>query len=140
MTGLYRVDGRPAAGEAGETIARADLDAAAGAVRELAARTPVIAREELGPGTMPKAECLQVTGSFKIRGALSRIAALGPAAEAGLIAASAGNHARAVAHAARAKGLECEVFMPRDAAVSKVVAVEALGASVRLGGDTVDEA
>jgi threonine dehydratase len=140
MTGLYRVDGRPAAGEAGEAIARADLDAAAGAVRELAARTPVIACEELGPETMLKAECLQVTGSFKIRGALSRIAALGPAAQEGLIAASAGNHARAVAHAARAKGLACEVFMPRDAAVSKVVAVEALGASVRLGGATVDEA
>ena len=87
-----------------------------------------------------KAECLQATGSFKLRGALSKVAALGAARAAGLSTASAGNHARAVAQAARVRGVGCEVFMPRDAAVSKVAAVEALGASVWLEGASVDEA
>src|SRR6185312_11344675 len=58
----------------------------------------------------------------------------------GLVAASAGNHARAVAHAARLAGVGCEVFMPQDAPVSKVSAVEHLGARVRLGGASVEEA
>jgi threonine dehydratase len=140
MTGLFRVDRQTPAGEAAEAIGRADLEVARAAVSELAHRTPVIICEELGASVMLKAECLQVTGSFKLRGALSRIAALGPDAEAGLIAASAGNHARAVAYAARSKGIACEVFMPREAPVSKVLAVEALGARVRFAGETVDEA
>ena len=55
-----------------------------------------------GTSVALKAECLQVTGSFKLRGALSKVAALGDRAAAGLLTASAGNHARAVAHAARA--------------------------------------
>jgi threonine dehydratase len=140
MTGLFRVDRQTPAGEAAEAIGRADLEVARAAVSELAHRTPVIICEELGASVMLKAECLQVTGSFKLRGALSRIAALGPDAGAGLIAASAGNHARAVAYAARSKGIACEVFMPREAPVSKVLAVEALGARVRFAGETVDEA
>ena len=140
MTGVDALPG----GQAAELIAGADLDAARAAVSALALRTPVIPCAELselaGSRVLLKAECLQVTGSFKIRGALNRIAALGAAAEPGLITASAGNHARAVAQAARAKGLACEVFMPRDAPVSKLLAVEALGARVRIGGETVDEA
>jgi threonine dehydratase len=96
--------------------------------------------ERAGAPVLLKAECLQTAGSFKIRGALNRISALGPAAASGLVTASAGNHARAVAHAAREKGIACEVFMPHDAPVSKLVAVEALGARVRLAGETVDEA
>ena len=89
---------------------------------------------------MLKAECLQVTGSFKLRGALSKVAALGQRVAPGLVTASAGNHARAVAQAARVAGVGCEVFMPRDASVSKVAAVERLGASVELDGASVDEA
>ncbi len=144
MTGVDRVD-RPAPGEEpAELIARADLDAAREAVAELALRTPVVPCHELseraGAPVLLKAECLQTAGSFKIRGALNRIASLGPAAASGLVTASAGNHARAVAHAAREKGIPCEVFMPHDAPVSKLVAVEALGARVRLAGETVDEA
>ena len=98
---------------------------------------PAELSELVGAPVLLKAECLQTAGSFKIRGALNRVAALGPAAAAGLVTASAGNHARAVAHAARAKGVGCEVFMPRDAPVSKVLAVEALGARVRFAGATV---
>ncbi len=103
----------------------------------------MLACEELselaGTTVMLKAECLQRTGSFKLRGALSKVAALGNAALPGLVTASAGNHARAVAQAARIKGLSCKVFMPRDAAVSKVAAVERLGAIVHLEGASVDE-
>jgi len=144
MTGLDRVDRPVPEGDPSELMAAADLPAARRAVAELALRTPVVPCAELselaGSPVLLKAECLQVTGSFKIRGALNRIASLGGGAAAGLVTASAGNHARAVAHAARAKGLGCEVFMPRDAPVSKVLAVESLGARVRFAGATVDEA
>ncbi|HWF31341.1 MAG TPA: threonine ammonia-lyase [Solirubrobacteraceae bacterium] len=130
-----------------ELSARVDLEAAARAVARDAVATPLIASAELseraGGAVLLKAESLQVSGSFKLRGALAKLAklaALGSLADDGLIAASAGNHARAVAQAARIAGVACEVFMPRDAPVSKVAAVERLGASVRLGAATVEEA
>ncbi len=134
----------PDAPGAAELIAGADLEAASVAVRGVAARTPTLACEDLselaGSPVALKAECLQGTGSFKLRGALSKVAALGERAAAGLVTASAGNHARAVAQAARVRGIACEVFMPRDAPVSKVAAVQRLGARVELDGESVDEA
>ena len=134
----------PASRTSAELIALADLDAARSAVMAAAARTPTLASAELseaaGTRVALKAECLQATGSFKLRGALSKVAALGERASAGLVTASAGNHARAVAQAARVTGVGCEVFMPRDAPVSKVAAVERLGASVELDGVSVEEA
>ena len=121
-----------------------DLDRARAATAASVVRTPLIVSEELGElagGTVAlKCECLQRTGSFKLRGALCKIAALGQDAGAGLVAASAGNHGRAVAQAARMRGIACEVFMPSEAPVSKVAAVEALGASVNLSGGSVEEA
>ncbi len=129
---------------AGELIAAVDLKAARRSISGVAVRTPVIASDELaeiaGAPVALKAECLQGTGSFKLRGALHKVATLGERAGAGLVAASAGNHGRAVAQAARVAGVGCEVFMPRDAAVSKVAAVERLGATVRVGGASVEEA
>jgi len=129
---------------AAELIDRADLDAASRAIAGVALRTPTIACSELadalGAPVALKAESLQSTGSFKLRGALARVAAIGDRAASGLVTASAGNHGRAVAYAARAKGVSCEVYMPRDAAVSKVAAVERLGASVHLEGSSVEEA
>src|SRR3954471_16917704 len=124
-------------------IADADVERAQTAVGALAVRTPTLVSEELteragGPVAL-KAECLQRSGSFKLRGALSKLAALGDA-PGGLVTASAGNHGRAVAYAACAKGVDCTVFMPRDASVSKAEAVQALGASVHLEGESVDEA
>jgi threonine dehydratase len=134
----------PASRTPAELIVLADLDAARSAVMAAAARTPTFASAELseaaGTRVALKAECLQATGSFKLRGALSKVAALGTRASAGLVTASAGNHARAVAQAARLTGVGCEVFMPRDASVSKVAAVERLGASVELDGASVEEA
>ncbi len=127
-----------------ELIAGANLDAARAALSGVAVWTPTLACEDLaelaGTPVALKAECLQGTGSFKLRGALSKVAALGARAAAGLLTASAGNHARAVARAARVTGVGCEVFMPRDAPVSKVAAVQALGARVQLQGASVEEA
>jgi len=121
-----------------------DLDRARAATAASVVRTPLIVSEELGElagGTVAlKCECLQRTGSFKLRGALTKVAALGQDAGAGLVTASAGNHGRAVAQAARIRGISCEVFMPSEAPVSKVAAVEALGASVNLSGGSVEEA
>jgi threonine dehydratase len=129
---------------ASDLIARADLQGARRAVLEAAARTPTLACSDLseasGMQVQLKAECLQETGSFKLRGALSKVAALGERASSGLVTASAGNHGRAVARAARLTGVSCEVFMPRDAPVSKVAAVQRLGASVELDGVSVEDA
>ena len=127
-----------------ELSARVDLDAAQHAIAPGAIETPVLACADLadacgGPVAL-KAESLQVSGSFKLRGALAKLAALGDRARDGVIAASAGNHARAAAQAARIAGVECDVFMPRDAPVSKVAAVERLGARVDLGARTVEDA
>ncbi len=121
-----------------------DLDAARAAVAGDVLHTPTIPAEELagragGPLAL-KCECLQRTGSFKLRGALSKVAALGPSARGGLVTASAGNHGRAVAQAAMLHGISCEVFMPREAPVFKVEAVQRLGARVTLAGESVDEA
>ncbi len=93
-----------------------------------------------GAPVVLKAECLQRSGSFKLRGALAKVAALGARSGAGLVTASAGNHARAVALAAASQDIGCDVFMPLDAAVSKVAAVERLGARVHLAGESVEEA
>lgn len=127
-----------------ELIARADVAAARAAIAGAAVRTPTLLSGEVsnraGTAVALKAECLQGTGSFKLRGALNKVAALGEGAEAGLVTASAGNHARALAQAARVRGVRCEVFMPLDAPVSKVAAVERLGASVHLEGSSVDVA
>ena len=127
-----------------ELIADADVAAAALAIAGVAVRTPTLLSTDVsnraGTAVALKAECLQGTGSFKLRGALNKVAALGEGAAAGLVTASAGNHARALAQAARVRGVTCEVFMPLDAPVSKVAAVERLGARVHLEGASVDEA
>lgn len=127
-----------------ELIARVDAHGARRAIAGATVHTPTLISaelsERLGGSIALKAECLQGTGSFKLRGALNKVAALGDRAGGGLVTASAGNHGRAVAQAARLRGIACEVFMPRDAPVSKVAAVERLGAHVRLEGDSVEEA
>jgi threonine dehydratase len=112
----------------------------AGMVRE----TPLLSSQTLSDragGTVAlKAENLQRTGSFKLRGALSKLAALGDACRAGVVTGSAGNHAQAVAYAARARGVPCYVFMPEPAPIAKVEAARGLGAHVEMVGSTVDDA
>jgi threonine dehydratase len=112
----------------------------AGVVRE----TPVLSSRTLSEragGTVAlKGENLQRTGSFKIRGAFSKVSKLGDACAAGVVTGSAGNHAQAVAYAARARGVPCFVFMPEGAPIAKVEAARSLGAQVSMVGQTVDEA
>ncbi len=109
---------------------------------EIARRTPVLSSASLSErcgGTIAlKAECLQRTGSFKLRGALNKLRTIGDGA-GGVVAGSAGNHGQSVAYAARHAGLPCEIFMPEDAAVSKVAAVQAFGARVHQMGGSVDD-
>lgn len=88
-----------------------------------------------------KAENLQKTGSFKLRGAYNRIATLGEAEKArGVIASSAGNHAQGVAFGATAHGVKATIVMPETAPVAKVTATQAYGAEVVLAGTVYDEA
>jgi threonine dehydratase len=88
-----------------------------------------------------KCENLQRTGSFKLRGAYVRIAGLSPEERAaGVVAASAGNHAQGVALAASLLGVHSTVFMPTAAPLPKVAATRDYGAEVRLHGQNVDEA
>jgi len=100
-------------------------------------RTPVLAAREIsnrvGAEVALKAENLQRTGSFKVRGAINKVAGLAAAElERGLVAASAGNHAQAVAVAARSRGASAKVVMPADAPLAKVEAVRGYGAEVEL--------
>jgi threonine dehydratase len=86
-----------------------------------------------------KCENLQRTGSFKIRGAYTRIARLDAAERArGVVAASAGNHAQGVALAAQMLGIRATVFMPERAAIPKVGATRGYGAQVHLVGETIE--
>ena len=117
-----------------------EAHAARAVVADLARETPVLTSRSLSEGcggsVLLKAENLQRTGSFKLRGAVHKLSRL-DAAEA-VVAGSAGNHGQSLAYAARARGLSCTVYMPREAAVAKVAAVQAFGGDVRLGGDSVD--
>src|SRR5579871_4433950 len=88
-----------------------------------------------------KAENLQRTGSFKVRGALNRLSALSQAEQRrGVIAASAGNRGQAVAWAAQQLHVACTVFMPVGASVSKIAATRGYGAQVVLAGEAFDDA
>jgi threonine dehydratase len=88
-----------------------------------------------------KCENLQLTGSFKVRGALNFVRQLDEAtANRGLIAMSAGNHAQGVALAGAARGVPVTVVMPESAPLAKVNATRALGARVVIHGDSLDDA
>jgi threonine dehydratase len=107
--------------------------------------TPVYGTETLskiiGREVALKAENLQRTGSFKIRGAVNKIATLSEAERrAGVVAASAGNHGQAVAWAAREAGVKATVFVPQDAPMAKVEPTKNYGAHVELVGATFEDA
>ena len=121
-----------------------DIERAAEAGKEVIRETPVLSSrtlsERLGGTIVLKAENLQRTGSFKLRGALAKISALGERCQPGVVTGSAGNHGQAVAYAARTRGVRCEVFMPETAPIAKVDAAKGLGAKVSLIGSTIQEA
>ncbi|MFP3615107.1 pyridoxal-phosphate dependent enzyme, partial [Paraburkholderia sp. SIMBA_050] len=87
-----------------------------------------------------KLETLQPTGSFKLRGAVNALAELASQGVTRVVTASTGNHGRAVAHAARAFGIEAAVCMSSLVPTNKVDAVAALGARVVIAGDSQDDA
>ena len=118
---------------------RRAAEAGTGVIRETPLLSSRTLTERAGMTVALKAENLQRTGSFKIRGALAKIASLGSDCENGVVCASAGNHAQAVAYAARERGVPCSVFMPEGAPIAKAEATAALGADVRLVGESVDE-
>lgn len=109
---------------------------------------PYIRRTDVTQITMPKGgelfiklENLQFTGAYKIRGAFNCILQLDEAQRsAGVLAASAGNHAQGVARAARELALDCTIVMPKGAPLSKVAATERYGAKVVLFGNGYDDA
>src|SRR5476649_1303858 len=123
----------------------ADIEAARERVAGHARETPIYGSETLsrlcGRKTWLKAENLQRTGSFKVRGAVNKLATMTePERAAGVVAASAGNHGQAVAWAARELGTTATIFMPQDAPMAKVEATRNYGAKTVLSGSGFDEA
>ncbi|HXG75685.1 MAG TPA: pyridoxal-phosphate dependent enzyme [Gaiellaceae bacterium] len=112
---------------------RDDVERAVPVVRGKLHRTPLLSCRSLGERAYLKAELLQKTGSFKPRGMLNRIAALGPEErKRGIVTWSAGNAAQGAAFAAALEGVSCRVFMWRTANPAKVAGTRAYGAEVDL--------
>jgi threonine dehydratase len=123
------------------TISLDQIEHAREVVADVTRETQVIESRYLsrttGGAIALKAENLQRTGSFKVRGALNKIASLDPAVK-GVVTASAGNHGQSLAYAARARGLEATIYMPERAALAKIAAAEESGADVVVGGEAVE--
>ncbi|MBN1501134.1 MAG: threonine ammonia-lyase [Spirochaetes bacterium] len=126
-------------------ITYADIEKAADLLNGIIQPTPLIEswffREEYRQHVYLKPENLQITGSFKIRGAYNFITAMNDEdRKKGVIASSAGNHAQGVAYAAGLLGVKATIVMPRTTPLIKVEATKKLGAEVILSGDIYDEA
>jgi threonine dehydratase len=121
-----------------------DIVAAEQRIRRYVRRTPVIAVQRADLGTpidlTLKLELLQHAGSFKPRGAFNRVLSAGELPDAGLIAASGGNHGAAVAFVAKALGLRAEVFVPSTSPDIKRRLIEHLGATVTIVEGVYDDA
>jgi threonine dehydratase len=128
---------------ASASVTADDVLRARDAIADVVKHTPVLPSvtlsQRLEGDVALKAENLQRTGSFKIRGALNKLSTLGDGAANGVTAGSAGNHAWALAQAAASRGVPCEVFMPTEAPLSKGEGCSALGAIVHRGGGSVEE-
>jgi threonine dehydratase len=112
-----------------------DIEAAAGRLAGVAVRTPLLSNRQLdamaGGTVLVKPECLQVTGSFKIRGAYNFLSQLGPdVAKRGVVAFSSGNHAQGVAAAGTMLGIQTAIVMPEDAPRAKLENTRRLGGEV----------
>lgn len=122
------------------TIELSDIREAHAALAGRVHRTPLLSSrtlgERVGARVFIKAECLQKTGSFKVRGVFTKLRQLTPDERGrGVIGISAGNHAQALAYGAAAEGIACTVVMPAAASRAKVAASEGYGANVVLHGD-----
>ena len=139
MAHFYPVETTPG------TVSSDDVAAARALIRDVISDTPVlhsrVLSETVAGPVFLKCENLQRTGSFKVRGAYSRIARLSDAERArGVVAASAGNHAQGVAFAAGRLGCAATVVMPEGAPLPKVQATRGYGADVILHGTCVEDA
>jgi threonine dehydratase len=122
-----------------------DIRKAAAGLARVARHTPLLESETLGQRLAQrvylKAENLQRTGSFKIRGAFNRVAALAVEERgSGVVAASAGNHGQGVALAARLLGVPATIVLPESATITKIGAIQALGARTVLFGASYEAA
>jgi threonine dehydratase len=125
-----------------DTVSLENIESAREVIADVVRRTQVIESRYLsrttGGGAITlKAENLQRTGSFKLRGALNKISNLDPGTT-GVVTASAGNHGQSVAYAARARGLAATIFMPERAALAKIAAARDSGAEIVLTGESID--
>ena len=117
------------------------LEDAKTALQGIARRTPLDPARGLGKNVYIKAENLQLTGAFKLRGAYNKIRALSPEEAArGVIACSAGNHAQGIAWSATKLGIKSIICMPAGAPISKVEATRGYGAEVVLVPGVYDDA
>jgi threonine dehydratase len=122
-----------------------DIQAARTRIEGIARVTPVYGSETFtklaGREVWLKAENLQRTGAFKVRGAVNKLATLSDAERsAGVVAASAGNHGQAVAWAAREVGVAARIYVPQDAPMAKVEACRNYGAETVMVGEIFEEA
>jgi threonine dehydratase len=136
---------QPLAESAAVAVTLADIEAARRTIAGQVVRTPMLAAPKLseltGAQVFVKYENLQVTNSFKERGAVAKLASLSVAERArGVIAMSAGNHAQAVAYHAARLGIPATIVMPETTPYVKVAATKAYGAEVVLDGDGISEA
>lgn len=126
-----------------EYLSERDLIEARERIRSSVHRTPIVSSEEIGKRVgrrlFLKAENLQKTGAFKVRGALNKLSCMPrEVRERGVVTVSAGNHAQALAWAARATGAACTVVMTESAPLAKVHASRGYGANVVLHGSVFD--
>jgi threonine dehydratase len=123
----------------------ADIRAARERIVGIARETPVYSSETFsrmtGRDVFLKAENLQRTGAFKVRGAVNRLSHLtDEEREAGVVAASAGNHGQAVAWAARQAGVKARIYVPQDAPMAKVEACRTYGSELVMVGERFEDA
>ena len=125
-------------------ISISDFELARERAKDIVLHTPIIPStylsQRFGGKTVLKAENLQRAGAFKVRGGMNKLFNLGNAAETGVVAGSAGNHAQGLALAAQHFGAKCEIFVPKGASLSKIAATKHYGATVLDGGESVDTA
>jgi len=127
------------------SVTLADIEAARKTIDGVVNKTPVLFDEklsmQLGTNVYLKAECLQRAGAFKIRGAYNTISQLSDEEKRrGVVTGSAGNHAQAVALAAKLHNIKATIVLPEFAPLTKVVATRSYGAEAVLYGKTFDEA